>query len=338
MRSYHFTLMLQYNYGGIQSKSDQANDYSQVDIVPRWNIAENLPKETQDHFILIVSEFLYLPWKFAQDQASKRANARDDDTCTPSITAAAAETFQSCITQHLRKQVKIKIRSLVLVEITYVFVYLKLELVFFLQIESYFTDKLLKIVSDIVLRMREKGKSHALELIKHVCAVLELDQTVQPEIQIMKRNLLRLVHVREFAPEAQFEKSSMSFTLPNVICSYCNDCRDIDLCEDSTLLTQEWRCCVPQCGQPYEREMMENGLLQIARQRERFYHLQDLVCLKCKQVKAAHLAEHCGCAGSFGLKESATVFRDKLEVLLNIAVHQKFELLKECVSWILELN
>ncbi|KAJ0576989.1 putative DNA-directed DNA polymerase [Helianthus annuus] len=301
--------MDQYNYGGIQSKSDQANDYSQVDIVPRWNIAENLPKETQDHFILIVSEFLYLPWKFAQDQASKRANARDDDTCTPSITAAAAETFQSCITQHLRKQ-----------------------------IESYFTDKLLKIVSDIVLRMREKGKSHALELIKHVCAVLELDQTVQPEIQIMKRNLLRLVHVREFAPEAQFEKSSMSFTLPNVICSYCNDCRDIDLCEDSTLLTQEWRCCVPQCGQPYEREMMENGLLQIARQRERFYHLQDLVCLKCKQVKAAHLAEHCGCAGSFGLKESATVFRDKLEVLLNIAVHQKFELLKECVSWILELN
>ncbi|KAJ0887133.1 putative DNA-directed DNA polymerase [Helianthus annuus] len=254
----------------------------------------------QYHFTLIVSEFLYLPWKFAQDQASKRANVRDDDSCTPSITAAAAETFQSSVTEHLRKQ-----------------------------IESYFTHKLLKIVSAIVLHVREKGKSHALELIKHVCAVLELDQNVQPEIQIMKKNLLKLVHVREFASEAQFQKCSIPFTLPNVIC------RDIDLRENSALLSQEWRC---QCGQPYDREMMENSLLQIARHRERTYHLQDLVCLKCKQIKAAHLAEHCGCAGSFSLKESAIVFKDKMEVLLNIAVHQRFELLKECVSWILELS
>ncbi|KAM0031519.1 putative DNA-directed DNA polymerase [Helianthus debilis subsp. tardiflorus] len=301
--------MDQYNYGGIQSRPDQTSNGSQVDIVSRWNIADSLPKETQDHFTLIVSEFLYLPWKFAQDQASKRANVRDDDSCTPSITAAAAETFQSSFTEHLRKQ-----------------------------IESYFTHKLLKIVSAIVLHVREKGKSHALELIKHVCAVLELDQNVQPEIQVMKKNLLKLVHVREFASEAQFQKCSIFFTLPNVICSYCNDCRDIDLRENSALLSQEWRCSVPECGQPYDREMMENSLLQIARQRERTYHLQDLVCLKCKQIKAAHLAEHCGCAGSFNLKESATLFKDKMEVLLNIAVYQKFELLKECVSWILELS
>ncbi|KAI3706102.1 hypothetical protein L1987_76358 [Smallanthus sonchifolius] len=301
--------MDQYNYGGIQAKSDQTDDDSQVDIVPRWNIAENLPKEIQDHFILIVSEFLYLPWKFAQDQVSKIANIRNGDSCTPSITAAAAETFQSCMTEHLREQIK-----------------------------SHFTRKLLNIVSDTVLHTREKGKSHALEFIKLVCAVLELDQNVQHDIWIMKKNLLKLVHVREFAPEAQFQKCSISFTLPNVICSYCNDCRDIDLREDSALLTQEWRCSVPQCGQPYDREMMENGLLQIARQRERAYHLQDLVCLKCKQIKAAHLAEHCGCAGSFALTEDATIFKDKMEVLLNIAVHQKFELLKECVSWILELD
>ncbi|KAF5789801.1 putative DNA-directed DNA polymerase [Helianthus annuus] len=204
--------------------------------------------------------------------------------------------------------------------------------IYILQIESYFTHKLLKIVSAIVLQVREKGKSHALELIKHVCAVLELDQNVQPEIQIMKKNLLKLVHVREFASEAQFQKCSIFFTLPNVIC------RDIDLRENSALLSQEWRCSVPECGQPYDREMMEASLLQIARQRERTCHLQDLVCLKCNQIKAAHLAEHCGCAGSFRLKESAIVFKDKMEVLLNIAVHQRFELLKECVSWILELS
>ncbi|XP_076884641.1 DNA polymerase epsilon catalytic subunit A-like [Bidens hawaiensis] len=276
-------------------------------IASHWNIAENLPNETQDHFNLIVYDFLYHPWEFAQDQANKRANVRDADSCTPLITAAAAESIQSCMTKHIQKQ-----------------------------IIPDFTKRLMKIVS--ALYNREKGKSHALEFIKHVCAVLALDQNVQDDIRIMKRNLLTLVHVREFAQEAQFQKCLILFTLPDVICSYCNDCRDIDLREDKALLTQEWRCSIPRCRQPYDREKMEYDLLQTARQREKIYHLQDLVCLKCKHVKAAHLAEHCACAGTFALKENATEFRGKMEVLLNVAVHQKFELLKECVAWILEIN
>lgn len=120
--------------------------------------------------------------------------------------------------------------------------------------------------------------------------------------------------------------------------SYCNDCRDLDLCQDKSLLTQQWRCNVLQCGQPYNRELMENNLLQIMREKERFYHLQDLVCSKCSQIKAAHLGEYCLCAGSFNLKEKVNEFNEKMEVLLNIAVCQKFDLLKECVSWILELK
>lgn len=120
--------------------------------------------------------------------------------------------------------------------------------------------------------------------------------------------------------------------------SYCNDCRDLDLCRDPALLTEEWRCAVPQCGQPYDRQVMENALLQIARQRERLYHLQDLVCVRCNQVKAAHLAEQCACAGSFKCKEDVREFRSKMQVILNIATRQKFQLLQEVTSWILELK
>lgn len=120
--------------------------------------------------------------------------------------------------------------------------------------------------------------------------------------------------------------------------SYCNDCRDLDLCRDSALLSQEWRCAVPQCGQPYDREVMENALLQIVRQRERLYQLQDLVCLRCKQVKAAHIAEQCACAGSYRCREDVSEFRSKMQIFLNIAVHQKFQLLQECTSWILEIR
>ena len=38
-----------------------------------------------------------------------------------------------------------------------------------------------------------------------VCAVLALDAAVEEEVAVLRRNLLRLVHTREFAPEAAFK-------------------------------------------------------------------------------------------------------------------------------------
>lgn len=103
--------------------------------------------------------------------------------------------------------------------------------------------------------------------------------------QLMRRNLLRLVHVREFSTEAVFRDPCLSFTLPNVICTYCNDCRDLDLCRDPLLLRREWRCATPDCAHPYDRQWVENALLQIVRQRSRMFQLQDLKCRKCRQVR-----------------------------------------------------
>ncbi|XP_075520013.1 DNA polymerase epsilon catalytic subunit A-like isoform X2 [Primulina tabacum] len=346
LEPFHFwhslLFMDQYNYGGIQArlKDDSTEEFSeasvksmlnnsQIDIVSSWTIAENLPKSTQDHFILIVSEFVYFPWKYALEESEKRASAVGN-LCTPSITASTAEILESQMTEFL----KIKIRS-------------------------HFTEKLLKIVSDPGLHMDGRNKSRsdhntltrslqsinssykgdpALDFIKYVCAVLALDQKVQHEVLIMRRNLLKLVSIREFAPEAEFHYLSLSLTLPNVICSYCNDCRDLDLCRDRTLTSQEWCCAAPQCGQPYDREVLENSLLQILRQRERLYHLQDLVCLKCSHIKAAHLAEYCTCAGSFTCKEESSEFHRKMQVFWNVANDQKFQLLQECISWILEVR
>ncbi|KAI4322394.1 hypothetical protein L6164_022096 [Bauhinia variegata] len=332
-RKYWHSLLFmdQYNYGGIPEKSDEViTETSKAEIEADWNMANNLPHEIQDHFLLIVSEFMYVPWKYTQKQAGIRASSQNGDFCTPSITIGTAEAFESHITEYIKGQ-----------------------------ISSYFTDKLLGTVRDIVLYMKEIKKSEnaqnmssglpqlagdfhrgdaALEFIKHVCAVLALDHNVQHDVLVMRKNLLKYVRVREFAPEAEFRDPDPSFILPNVICSYCNDCRDLDLDRVTTLMTEEWRCAVEQCAQPYDREVMENVLLQVVRQRERLYHLQDLVCLRCNQVKAAHLAEQCACAGSFRCKEDISEFRSKMQVFLKIAVHQKFQLLQECTSWILELR
>ncbi|KMT05520.1 hypothetical protein BVRB_7g176430 [Beta vulgaris subsp. vulgaris] len=347
IESLHFwhslLFMDQYNYGGIQAKDHDESSASisassrgclpgdlQVDIVSSWNIAEHLPKSSQDQFVVMVSEFMYKPWEYALNHVASDAFDEDGDLCTPSITIPLAEKFESHMTGYLKDQ-----------------------------ISSYFSDKLFMIVREIIhhtkgmkrpqdddellqvdhqLRGNVQTGDAALEFIKHVCAVLALDQNVQHDVLVMRRNLLRLIRVREFAPEAEFSPSPSSFILPNIICSYCNDVRDLDLGRDPSLLTQEWRCTVPHCGQPYNREMMENSLLQIVRQRERLYHLQDLVCVKCHMVKDSHLTEQCKCAGAFNCLEDASEFRTKMQVFYKIAVKQNFQLLKECISWILEIR
>ncbi|URE33478.1 DNA polymerase [Musa troglodytarum] len=330
--------MDQLNYGGIQAKwstglpGEDMEDNSQMNVVSSWNIAEYLPRVTKDHFVLIVSEFLYIPWKYLKEQVLIRTtNMMDDSTSTQSITVTAAETLEACVNEYIKEQ-----------------------------ISNYFTEKLLNIVCDILRRFKGENKgikdlhaTHvlpcsyesqgnkgdaALEFIKHVCAVLALDQNVKHDVLRMRKNLLKRIHVKEFSPEAQFRDPRQSFTLPNIICSYCNDCRDLDFCHDSLLLEDNWRCAVPHCGQPYNREQMENALLQIVRQRERLYHLQDLVCDRCRQVKAAHLVEQCGCGGSFRCHEDLLAFLGKMQVFLSIAACQKFQLLHDCTSWILQVR
>lgn len=59
----------------------------------------------QDHFVLIVSEFLYIPWKFLDEQVAARTTLIDGSSCTPSITVTAAETLEASVTGYLKDQV-----------------------------------------------------------------------------------------------------------------------------------------------------------------------------------------------------------------------------------------
>ncbi|RDX76727.1 hypothetical protein CR513_43252, partial [Mucuna pruriens] len=59
---------------------------------------------------------------------------------------------------------------------------------------------------------------------------------------VLRKNFLKYVNVRGFAPESEFHDGCHSFILPNVFC------KDLDLCGESVVLTEEWCCAVPPCG------------------------------------------------------------------------------------------
>ncbi|XP_010496915.2 PREDICTED: DNA polymerase epsilon catalytic subunit A [Camelina sativa] len=295
--------MDQYNYTGIQATDDESSP-DEVAIEQKWSVARHLPEYIKSDFTIIVAEFIFHPWKFALEKKK-----------------GSSESLEAQMVEYLREQ-----------------------------IESYFTERLLKKVIDIMSHMKDINVSDAsrfsgqtpkgdytLEFIQVISAVLALDQNVQHDVLVMRKNLLKYIKVKEYAAEAEFLDPGPSCILPNVACSNCDAYRDLDLCRDPDLLTEkEWSCADTQCGKIYDREQMENSLLQMVRQRERMYHMQDLVCIRCNQVKAAHLTEQCECSGSFRCKESGSEFHKRMEIFLDIAKRQKFKMLEECTSWILQ--
>ena len=70
-----------------------------------------------------------------------------------------------------------------------------------------------------------KLKNPVLEFIKTTCAVLALSKDVGEEVVVLKRNLLDLIGVREFAREAIFHNPCLPFKVPMVVCKLCNSIR-----------------------------------------------------------------------------------------------------------------
>ncbi len=52
-----------------------------------------------------------------------------------------------------------------------------------------------------------------------VCHVLSLDPRCSDAVAVMRRQALRLLHVREFSSQAEFKELCLALTLPDVTCT-----------------------------------------------------------------------------------------------------------------------
>ncbi|CAL9234448.1 unnamed protein product [Arabidopsis halleri] len=290
--------MDQHNYAGIRATGDEISG-DEVTIEPKWSVARHLPEYIQKDFIIIVATFIFGPWKFALEKQR-----------------GSAESLEAEMVEYLKEQIGTRFISMIVEKIGNIRSHMK---------EINVSD------ASWVSGQAPKG-DYTFEFIQIITAVLALDQNVQQDVLVMRKSLLKYIKVKECAAEAGFIDPGPSFILPNVACSNCGAYRDLD---PALLTEKEWSCADPQCGKIYDKEQIENSLVQMVRQRERMYQLQDLVCNRCNQVKAAHLTEQCECSGSFRCKESGSDFHKRMEIFLDIAKRQKFRLLEECISWIL---
>ena len=66
--------------------------------------------------------------------------------------------------------------------------------------------------------LQEELGSPALAFVRTACHLLALDSRVADAVAVLRRQLLKLLHVREFGPQADFREVCLGFTLPDVIC------------------------------------------------------------------------------------------------------------------------
>ncbi|KAJ7806132.1 hypothetical protein B0H14DRAFT_3768801 [Mycena olivaceomarginata] len=176
-----------------------------------------------------------------------------------------------------------------------------------------------------------------LELVKSLCATLALAKEYQVEVGLLKRNLLELIGVREFATEAVFRNPCEPLKLFNVPCRHCDAIRDMDFCRDERLFPKNnvdrWVCDA--CFGEFDRHAIEFTLMDVVYGLERSFAQQDLRCSRCQQIQSDNVSRYCHCSGAYQFTLSKADVRRKLRTIVNVAIVHRLPRLKECAETML---
>ena len=188
----------------------------------------------------------------------------------------------------------------------------------------------------------------ALEFSKQICNnIFALDEAFSQETNTLKKNLLKIVREKEFAPEVvNGNEPSLILVLPDVICDVCQIASDVDICRDPYLNKEhsngEWTC--QHCESTLNKGLIERRLVDLCNRREVGYQLQDVKCIKCKMVKNSIVSRYCECTGHYiqtvgdqkpeklrnpNLLNNMTDVRLFMQLMRNFAVYHDMAILKD---------
>jgi DNA polymerase epsilon subunit 1 len=328
----HFAFLDEYNYGTMnldrmnQEDIDEATDFAIPDsnenstsvvvpsVVSAWSIMNYMGSEVaQEYFRAIIG-------RFSKDVLRKQMEVALQEGVLP-IAGALGLTEQ--VVQYKRKM-----------------------------ISKHFAAYLTRAVSEIqkdgidenslppLFLSDQHQLNPALEFIKNVATVLELDTDIENEVHGLKRSLLAQVGVAEYAKVATWSNPCPAYILPDVFCSECHESRDVNLCyipprsmNEEARIEKQWVC--EDCGTPYNASLIEGRLIQITHKKMVRYVLQDVRCAKTNRIATRALTALSSCAASLKLDISPESSVRELHLLRSLAVYHDLELLQETVDGIL---
>lgn len=342
----HFLFLDENNFGGIHFEQreiddDEENEMTQLfnsgrneegsplivpTVVCGWNIKQYLANDiAQDYFRTIIGRFskdVFRKQLLIQQQAkakvtvispvsvAKNDNDEDDSTLSP----------QEQLLNYKKKM-----------------------------ISKHFANYLTRVVGELIEdgggeeSFPQLPGSHlhltnpALEFVKNVLVVLDLDPDVKQEVIYLKKSLFAQIGVQEYSAATYWKNPAAAFTLPDVHCMECHECRDVDLCvilpEDEDSPQKQWLCAG--CGSPYDVDNIERRLVDIVQKKCIRYQLQDLRCTKTQRVAIRALARTSDCSAALKLDIPRNEFFGQLTILRNLANYYELEWLLETTDGVL---
>ncbi|KAI9254659.1 hypothetical protein BY458DRAFT_558768 [Sporodiniella umbellata] len=175
--------------------------------------------------------------------------------------------------------------------------------------------------------------NNAVEFIKLVFGVLQLDPRVDEAATPLKRDLLnQIAGLSDFSEKAQFKNPISYYKLTDVCCSYCNYVTDFDFRRDPELKPgNDWQC--KKCRSYYDRFAIELNLIAKLYTWIHAFQRQDLACVRCHRLRMRHFESYCDkCGGPFGFIENKQSTIERIEILKTIAIEHNFILLEQALD------
>ena len=177
----------------------------------------------------------------------------------------------------------------------------------------------------------EPQEAPLLTLTKMVMHILALDKPLALEIRLLRKDLLALFDVREFARQGVFQEQAANLCLKGVICAECMSIQDVDLCRDgeayehdnepgSERAKKEPQYSCHHCSTPYTSLYLQEKLMSDVVQQELIrWCSQDSVCEKCRKLRYNEFMEHCACGGQWMNTVDKKSLVDKLRCAETVA-------------------
>ncbi|KAJ7171879.1 hypothetical protein C8R43DRAFT_1085118 [Mycena crocata] len=331
---YDFLLFMdQANMGGIVCEDPLALEPpDELSIDMQWNICSFLPPAIQQDFNAAIQYYIVELFKLRQRingggraplRIIRNADGAPDSTQRDVVKTKEMEATQEFIARRLTRKLLKTVGS----------------------VQDRYRDAMMndELMGGFEFPILPGSHLHlinpVLELVKSVCATFALAKEYQVEVGLLKRNLLELIGVREFATEATFRNPCEPLKLFNVPCRHCDAIRDMDFCRDPQLLPKttdlspRWECT--SCSGEFDRLAIEFTLMDVVYSLERSFAQQDLRCSKCQQIQSDNVSRYCQCSGTYQFTLSKAEVRRKLRTIVNVAIVHNLPRLKECAQTML---
>ncbi|RXK36753.1 DNA polymerase epsilon catalytic subunit A [Tremella mesenterica] len=332
------------NFGGVKLSPGQASNRDltngRFEISMDWNIQSFLPGSLQPMFEKNIASFIFALYSAKRTSSNGKEPLSIHDLNLDSEFSTGINPTKEKELKNAKKSISQTLTRRLLADVTIIKRRQTLAAVDELEAQSLSFPNL--------PGSRGERKNPALEFTKAICEVYSLAKEHMVEIQILRRNVLDLLGIREFSQEAVFKNPCESVIVSMVICKKCSFIRDVDLCRDPDRLPtvdpdtmevlsparKSWVC--HKCDAEYDSWQIQRPLISLISRMITTWQTQDVNCSKCGQSKDDNISSTCHCGGSFRSSLNKGEMKMKLKVIKSVCEYHELAMTGEYVDQILD--